>query len=173
MASVLALTLMPNLLAAALILRRATFLASGLMSVWPSLAKAFLTWAASGIGRWRSERGVVFPEASFFPPGWIYAKSESGKSFLDLVLILAPLFCLSYFSSFFKSWISALFFSEGLPFLSFLILLLSSLTASFSYLEIYLFDKIFKFRFLASAHGFWRMILRLFENLPLESLRNK
>ena len=36
-----------------------------------------------------------------------------------------------------------------------------------------LFDKIFKFRFLASAHGFWRMILRLFENLPLESLRNK
>src|SRR6516164_9689661 len=51
--------------------------------------RAFLVWAASWTGKWRSSRGTVRPEASFEPPLSMYAKSLSGRSLIDCVVIAA------------------------------------------------------------------------------------
>src|SRR5215468_2249898 len=47
-----------------------------------ALASALRTWAASWTGKCRNDRGTVFPDESFEPPGSMYAKSESGRSLM-------------------------------------------------------------------------------------------
>jgi hypothetical protein len=62
-------TSIPSFLAAATIfLQTLSFSSSGMPLVWSNLASALRTCAASWIGKWRSERGSVFPSTTL-PPG--------------------------------------------------------------------------------------------------------
>src|SRR5258706_5218275 len=50
---------------------------------------ALRAWSASWTGKCRSDRGSVRPDASFLPPGSMYANALSGRSLMDAAAISA------------------------------------------------------------------------------------